>query len=144
MGLTKWEPLNDLWTLQEKMNRLWDVERSAGNGHELYDWIPAVDIYEDQESIEVRAEIPGMDLKNIEIKLEGDRLVVRGEKEPESREGKRHQRVEAVYGRFARTFSLPATVDREKIRATYQQGVLKLVLPKREETKPRSISIESE
>jgi HSP20 family protein len=140
--MTKWEPLKELLSLQDQVNRIFDVS-TPGNGHFERDWVPVVDVFENAEKIDIRVEVPGMDLKEIEIKLDGDLLTLRGEKKLDGNELGKYQQIESVYGRFARSFNLPATVDRERIQATYQQGVLKLTLPKREESKPRSITIEA-
>jgi HSP20 family protein len=142
MTLVRWEPLKELLTLQDQVNRIFDTPE-ARNGDWAQDWVPAVDIFEDREAIEIRAEIPGMELKDVEVKLDGNLLVLKGEKKPERAEKKDYHQIESVHGRFVRSFAIPATVDRERIRATYQQGVLKLVLPKREESKPRTIAIEA-
>ena len=138
--MAKWDTLKDLLTLQDQVNRIFDLP-AVENGTADRDWVPAVDVLEKGEEFEIRAEIPGMDLKDIGIHLDGDRLVLKGEKKTGSgQEGKFH-RVESVSGRFVRSFTLPNTVDRDRIRATYQQGVLTLTLPKREEIKPRTIQI---
>jgi len=141
--MTKWEPLRDLLTFQDQVNRIFDLPAPENEGLDR-DWVPAVDVFEDPEFIEIRAEIPGMDLKQVEISLDGDLLTIKGEKKVDADRKGKYQQVESVYGRFARSFKLPKLVDRDRIRATYQQGVLKLVLPKSEAVKPRSIAIEAQ
>ncbi|HET6370956.1 MAG TPA: Hsp20/alpha crystallin family protein [Nitrospiria bacterium] len=142
MAIVKWDPLNEILTLQDQVNRIFDTP-AVQKGDWAQDWVPSVDIFEDREAIEIRAEVPGMDLKDVEVKLDGDLLVLKGEKKAERAEKKNYHQIESVYGRFSRSFALPTTVDRDRIQASYQQGVLKLILPKREESKPRTIAIES-
>ncbi|MBI3804244.1 MAG: Hsp20/alpha crystallin family protein [Nitrospirae bacterium] len=146
MAIAKWEPLKDLVTLQDRMNQfLSDTLNTyeTENGRTVQDWIPAVDIYEDADAIQLHAELPGMEMKEIEVKVANNLLEIKGEKKIEKEDKKEHYyRIERVFGRFARSFRLPGTVDQEKIKAKYEKGVLTLTLPKREETKPRSITVE--
>jgi len=140
--MMKWAPLKDVLTFQDEVNSLFDLP-APENAYIDRDWVPAVDVLETSEAIEIRAEIPGMDLKDVGIDLDGDLLTLKGEKKADTDRKGKFQQVESVYGRFVRSFRLPTSVDRDRIRATYNQGVLKLELPKREETKPRTISIET-
>lgn len=146
MAIVKWEPLKDLATLQDRMNQIFtDSFRSTFDeeGRLAQDWVPAVDIYEDPEMIQLHAELPGMEMKEIEVKVANNTLQIKGEKKLQNQEKKEHyNRVERVYGRFIRSFVLPNTVDQEKIRAKYENGVLAVTLPKREETKPKNITVE--
>jgi HSP20 family protein len=105
-------------------------------------WSPAVDIFETEGEIVVKAELPGMDRKDITLNLEKNVLTLRGERrfEKETKEENYH-RIERAYGGFSRAFSIPATVDDEKIRADYKDGVLQIVLPKKEQAKPKQIRI---
>ena len=105
-------------------------------------WSPAVDIYETEGEIVVKAELPGMDRKDIALNLENNVLTLRGERrfEKETKEENYH-RIERSYGGFSRAFSIPATVDEEKIQADYKDGVLKILLPKKEQAKPKQIQI---
>jgi HSP20 family protein len=120
MTIAKWEPLKDLITLQDRMNRLFD---------------------ESMRGI-LKAELPEVSQKDIDIQVENNTLVLRGERklEKEARRENFH-RIERAYGAFARSFTLPATIDQEKIRADYKDGILKVVMPKREETKPKQIRV---
>jgi HSP20 family protein len=108
-------------------------------------WSPSVDIFETEGEIVVKAELPGMDRKDIALHLENNVLSIRGERrfEKETKEENYH-RIERSYGNFSRSFSIPATVDEEKIRADYKDGVLKIILPKKEQAKPKQIKIASE
>jgi HSP20 family protein len=147
MTLIKWEPFNELAMMQDRLNRLfkepflgpvWEEEREG-----FSEWVPAVDIFENADHILIKAELPEMDLKDIDVKIENDMLRIHGERKLEQEEHRdRYHKVERVYGTFSRTFTLPKSVDQEKVKATYDRGVLRVVLPKREETKPKQISIE--
>lgn len=146
MAIVKWEPLKDFVTLQDRMNQfLSDTLNNyeTENGRLVQDWVPAVDVYEDAEAIQLKAELPGMEMKEIEVRIENNALEIRGEKKIEQTEKKEnYHRIERVFGRFSRSFRLPNTVAQDKIKAKYDRGVLTITLPKREETKPRSITVE--
>jgi len=105
-------------------------------------WVPAVDVAETQEKIVVRAEVPGMKQEDIQIEFENGLLTIRGERKIEKSEGLTWHRVERVYGNFSRSFTLPRTVDAEKISAAYRDGILEIDVPKKEEAKPKNIRIE--
>lgn len=148
MTLIRWDPWKDLIALQERMNRL--LEESFGRlrreeGLVSGAWTPAVDIYETENSLVVTAEIPGVSEKDIDVRIENNQLVIKGERkfEKETKEENYH-RIERVYGNFYRSFSLPNTVDPDKVRAEYKNGVLKITLGKKEEVKPKQIKIEVE
>lgn len=148
MAIVKWEPLKDFVTFQDRMNQfLSDTlnHYETENGRLIQDWVPAVDIYEDAEAIQLKAELPGMEMKEIEVKVANNTLEIRGEKKIEQEEKKEnYHRIERVFGRFARSFRLPNTVAQDKIKAKYDRGVLTIHLPKREETKPKNITVEVE
>ena len=135
----------ELAALRERMNRLFD---DAGRGWRPEEpsatttWSPAVDIYETEGEIMVQAELPGVDRKDITLNLENNVLTLRGERkfEKETKDENFH-RIERSYGHFSRAFSVPATVDEEKINADYKDGVLKIALPKKEQAKPKQIKI---
>jgi HSP20 family protein len=127
------------------MNRLFDDTGRGMRGDEpaaTTTWSPAVDIFETEGEIVVKAELPGMDRKDITLNLEKNVLTLRGERrfEKETKEENYH-RIERSYGSFSRAFSIPAIVDDEKIRADYKDGVLKIALPKKEQAKPKQIRI---
>ena len=150
MAIVRWEPFRDLMSLQERMNRLFDESfrsRAGSTGQEDDwalggSWAPSVDIYEHQGSIVLKAEIPGVDPKEVDIRVENNVLTLRGERklDQEITRDNTH-RVERAYGAFSRSFTLPSVVDTEKIQAEYKDGVLKVVLPRREEAKPKQIQI---
>lgn len=145
MAIIRWDPYRDLVTLREKMNRLFeDTVSGQSEGRELASssWTPAVDIYETESEIVLTAEVPGIDENDIEIKLEDNTLTLRGERkfEKETKEENFH-RIERAYGSFYRSFSLPHYIDQEKIKAEHEHGVLKVMLPKKAEKKPRKVTI---
>jgi HSP20 family protein len=138
--MTRWEPFRDLARMQDEMARLFD-DRRFGAG-ESVGWTPACDIYEDEEGVSLRFELAGVDPKDVEVRFENGVLTLRGERKLEKEEKRdNYHRVELSYGTFTRSFSLPATVDAEKIRAESKNGVLTVALPKKPEAKPRSIQV---
>ncbi len=148
MAIVRWDPFRDLVTLQERMNRMFDesfrgASRSGSEDWALGGaWAPAVDIYEQDGNIVLKAELPGVDPKQVDVRLESNTLTLSGERKVDHEVKQEHyHRVERAYGSFTRSFTLPSTVDQEKIKADYKDGVLKVTLPKREEAKPKQISI---
>ena len=146
MAVVRWDPFRDLNMLQDRMNRMFDdAGRGFRNGDEAAattTWSPAVDIFETEGEIVVKAELPGMNREGITLNLEKNVLTLKGERrfEKETKDENYH-RIERSYGGFSRSFSIPATVDEEKIRADYKDGVLKIVLPKKEQAKSKQIRI---
>jgi HSP20 family protein len=149
MAIVRWEPIRDLVSLQERMNRLFD-ESFRGASRATDDdwalggsWAPAVDIYEKDGSIVLKAELPGIDAKGVDVRVENNVLTLRGERkfEEEAKKESFH-RVERAYGTFSRSFTLPTVVDTNKIKAEFKDGVLKLTLPTREEAKPKQIQVQ--
>ncbi len=148
MAIVRWEPFRDMLSLQERMNRLFDESFRGSRPSNEDDWAlggtwaPVVDIFEREGTIVLKAELPGIDLKDVDIRLENNVLTLRGERKIDN-EVKResYHRVERAYGTFSRSFTLPSVVDQEKIKADYRDGVLTVSLPKREEAKPKQISI---
>ena len=148
MAIVRWDPFRDLNMLQDRMNRLFDDAGSTWRTDEpaaTTSWSPSVDIFETEGEIVVKAELPGMDRKDIQLNLENNVLSLRGERkfQKETKDDNYH-RIERSYGVFSRSFSIPATVDEERIRADYKDGVLKIVLPKKDQAKPKQIKIASE
>jgi HSP20 family protein len=142
--LTRWEPFRELNTLQSRLNRLFE-EQSRGASEESLTagaFVPPVDVYEDEHSIQLKLEVPGIDEKDLDIKVENNVLTVSGERKFEKEEKEENfRRVERRYGSFVRSFTLPTTVDSEGITADYDAGVLKLKLAKRAEAKPKQIKV---
>ncbi|HOW62766.1 MAG TPA: Hsp20/alpha crystallin family protein [Candidatus Contendobacter sp.] len=146
MALMRYEPLNLLNQLQREVNRLFETSRLGDEetGHMLADWAPAVDIKEEPAQFVIHADLPGVDIKDIEITLENGVLTLKGQRAAEKKEEtQQYRRVERVRGTFLRRFSLPDAVDAEKVAARCKDGVLEVVVPKREAAQPRRIAIES-
>ncbi len=146
MAIVRWEPLRDLLTTQDRFNRLFNdtFPNFFGSGRlaATASWIPAVDVYETDQSVVLKAELPGVDPKDVEARVEDGTLYLKGERKFENEvKEENYQRVERAYGSFTRTFALPSSVDADKVAAEYKDGVLTLTLPKREEAKPRTIKI---
>jgi HSP20 family protein len=137
-------PTQDIKTLQSQLNRLFEpFARFATGDEDLVSgtWVPPVDVAETQEKIYVRAEVPGMKQSDIAIEFENGLLTIRGERKIEKTENVTWHRVERIYGNFSRSFTLPRTVDPERISASYRDGILEIEVPKREEAKPKQIRI---
>ena len=147
MRLVKYSPMRDLWDLEERMNRMFRdlVPRRSQDEDLVESWEPAVDVYETDKNFVLKAELPEVEEKDVHVNVEGNILTISGErrKEEEVKEDHYH-RIERFHGSFCRTFVLPGSVDREKIKATFKGGVMKLELPKKEEVKPKEIKIEVE
>jgi HSP20 family protein len=144
MVVTRWEPLKDLMALQERMNKLFDETFSRRTqDQEAGDWSPAVDIMEKKDEIILKMEIPEVDQKSTDIKMEGNVLTIKGERKlEEGTKREDYHRLERPYGTFSRSFSLPNTVDQENIKASHNDGILRITFPKKEETKPKQIKVE--
>lgn len=145
MAIVRWEPVRDLLTLQERMNRMFDSSYRGATDEDWAlggSWAPAVDIFEKDGNIVLKAELPGVDPKDVDVRVENNLLTLRGERKFDN-EVKRenYHRVERSYGSFSRSFTLPNVVDTGNIKAEYRDGVLHMTLPKREESKPRQIQI---
>jgi len=141
--LARWEPFRGATSLQDHVNRLFndDFER-RGEESSLTAWAPAVDIYETEHELVVKADLPEIDPKDLDIRVENNILTIRGERKFEKRVNEdNYLRVERAYGSFARSFTLANTVNSDAIKADYQNGVLTLNIPKREEAKPKQIKV---
>jgi len=142
--LTRWDPFRELYSVQNRLSRLFE-EQYGGNREESLTtgaFVPAVDIYEDEHSIQLKLEVPGIEQKDLDVKVENNTLTVSGERkfEQEQKEENFH-RIERRYGSFTRSFTLPNTVNTEDINASYENGVLKVRLAKRAEAKPKQIKV---
>jgi HSP20 family protein len=148
MAIVRWEPFRDLVSIQDRMNRLFDdafrgIGRTGSDeDYAAASWAPAVDIFEQDGNIVLKAELPGVESKDVDVRVENNVLTLRGERRFEN-EVKRENfhRIERSYGSFGRSFTLPNVVDVEKIKAEFKDGVLRMTLPKKEEAKPKQISI---
>ena len=143
--LTRWEPFREFATLQDRMNRVFrESYNDAGRDESLTtsSFAPAVDVYEDEHKVTLKIEVPGIDEKDIDVRVENNTLTVHGERKIEKEEKEEnYRRVERQYGSFTRTFTLPQTVDTENVSANYDKGVLKITLPKKAEAKPKQIKV---
>src|SRR5712671_1344359 len=142
--LTRWEPFREFSTLQDRMNRLFRETQGNSQDEALTSssFAPAVDVYEDEHNVTLKIEVPGIDEKDIDIRVENNLLTVHGERKIEKEEKEEnYRRVERQYGSFTRTFTLPNTVDTENVQANYDKGVLKITLPKKAEAKPKQIKV---
>ena len=145
MAIIRWDPFRDLVTLREKMNRLFEEAYSTrGEERNLVSssWTPSVDIYETEQQLVLTVEVPGIEDKNIEIKIEDNTLTLKGERKFEKEtEEENYHRIERAYGSFYRSFSLPPHINQDKIEAEHEHGVLKITMPKKHEAKPRTIKV---
>ena len=135
MALIRYEPFTLLNQLQREVNRLFETSRFGDeeSGPILADWMPAVDIKEEARQFVIRADLPGVDLKDIEVTLENGVLTLKGQRASETKEETEHyRRVERVRGTFLRRFALPDVADAENVGAKCKDGVLEVVVPKRE------------
>jgi len=140
------DPLAEASSLERRINRFFNEALSGFDGQYRDGagaaWVPAVDIFEEADSIRIQAEVPGVKPEDVKISVEGNVLAINGTKQQTAEERtERVHRYERTYGAFERTFTLPATVDADKIRASYDHGVLTVTLPKVEQAKPRQIQV---
>jgi len=145
--MLRWDPFEDILTLQSQINRLFEssVRRGAeGRAHIAGTaWTPQVDVWETDEELRMKVDLPDVKLEDINLHIEGDQMVLKGERKASDAPGK-VLRQERVFGPFYRAFTLSLPVDSTKVKATYKNGVLEIVLPKKEEVKPRQIKIAEE
>ena len=146
--LTRWEPFRDLATMQDRMNRMNRLFREAYSPEEPEEaltttsFAPPVDIYEDEHNIILKLEVPGIDEKDIDVRIENTTLTVHGERKIEKEEKEENfRRVERQYGSFTRSFTLPSSVDSAQVSADYDKGILKVKLAKKAEAKPKQIKV---
>ncbi len=145
--LTRYEPFREFATIQDRMNRLFrDFYAPEGrSGEEALTntaFAPPVDVYEDEHNVTLKIEVPGIDEKDIDVRIENNTLTVHGERKFEKEEKEEnYRRVERQYGSFTRTFTLPNTVDQDSVQANYDKGVLKVTLTKKAEAKPKQIKV---
>jgi HSP20 family protein len=141
--IARLEPFRGLSALQDQFNRLFNEQfRNPSEESALTTWAPAVDIYETPNDLVVKADLPDVNEKDIDVRVENNLLTIRGERKFEKSVSEENfLRVERTYGSFSRSFSLPNTVKAETIAAEYKNGVLTVTLPKREESKPRQVKV---
>jgi HSP20 family protein len=146
--VVRWTPFQNLLSLQEEMNRRFNEVFRGGNGEEAgwgqHLWSPPVDIYETDDALVLKVELPGVSKDEVSIEIHQNTLTLRGQRTHNAEvKDDRYHRMERVYGTFQRAFTLPMLVDQDKVQATYQDGVLELRLPKSEAAKPKRIAITS-
>jgi len=146
--LTRWEPFREFSTMQDRMNRMNRLFRESYNPEAPEEaltttsFAPPVDIYEDEHNITLKLEVPGIDEKDIDVRIEGNTLTVHGERKIETDEKEENfRRVERQYGSFTRSFTLPSSVDLGQVSADYEKGVLNIKLAKKTEAKPKQIKV---
>jgi len=143
--LTRWDSFREFSTLQDRMNRLFRESYSPEGPEEALtttSFAPPVDIYEDEHNITLKVEVPGIEEKDIDVRIENNTLTVHGERKIEKEEKEENfRRVERQYGSFTRSFTLPSSVDPEQVTADYDKGVLKIWLAKKTEAKPKQIKV---
>jgi len=141
--ITRWRPFRDLANFQEQFNQL--IENSyetRGNGSALTTWSPAVDIYETENELVMKADLPDLNEKDLDVRVENNMLTIQGERKFEKQVSEdNYLRVERAYGSFTRSFSLPNTVNPEGVKADYSNGVLTVTLPKKAEAKPKQVKV---
>lgn len=145
MAIVRYNPMRELRGMQEQMSRLLDLAWNREPGEELREgvWQPLVDIFENDEAVVIRAELPGVEQEAIEVKIEGATLTIRGERKQDAKVRKEnYHRIERYYGPFQRSFLLPQTIDQERVNAACDKGVLTITLPKKELIKPKQITVE--
>jgi HSP20 family protein len=148
MALVRWEPVRELSSLQNEMNRLFNTFFDApttgpGNGGAARRWVPSMDLVETEDHFVLRADLPGMSEADVSIELEDNVLTLSGERKAEHEEKKEgYYRVERSFGQFRRSLTLPDGIDPEGIAATFDKGVLEVRIPKPEERKPRRVAIQ--
>lgn len=145
MAIVRYNPFTELRSMQEQMNRLLDLAWNREPGEEMREgmWQPPVDIYEDAQQVVIKAELPGMDQQDIDVRIDNGTLILRGERKHDQDVRKENfHRIERFYGTFQRSFFLPQNVDQAKVSASCDRGVLTIILPKKEETKSHQITVE--
>lgn len=143
MSLVRYDPWSLLDQLRREMDRAYEGRTEEAGISTASDWVPAVDIKEEKECFVIKADVPGVDPKAIEVHAENGTLTIKGERDTEKKEEREgYKRVERVHGSFFRRFSLPDTADTDKITAKSNNGVLEIRIPKHEKLQPRKISVE--
>ena len=144
MVVTRWDPFRELASLQNRVNSLFQVYGRTGQDEltTAGSFVPPVDVYEDEHKVTLKLEIPGINQDDVDIRLENNTLIVRGERKFDKEEKEENfHRIERRYGSFVRSFTLPNTLDPNSVTANYENGVLKIELAKRAEAKPKQIKV---
>ena len=142
MAITRWDPFREVVALQNRVNSLFRDLNEGDDPLATASFVPAVDIYEDPQKVMLKLEVPGIDQKDLDVRIEDHTLTVKGERKFEAEEKEQNfHRIERRYGSFYRAFTLPSTVDTQNIGANYTAGVLKLELKKKPEAQPKQVKI---
>lgn len=143
--MVRWDPFRDVATLTDRLNRMFNENPGLLRTGESYGaWTPPVDIFEKADNLVLRAELPGMKKDDIDVRIENGVLTLHGERRQDTDiEEDNVHRIERVYGSFTRSFALPTTVEASKIQASYKDGILEVLLPKSETSKPKRIEIQA-
>jgi HSP20 family protein len=142
MNLVRWDALQELVAMSNRLNRSLDNPFSARTEDSFGAWVPPVDIFERQDNLVIRAEVPGLNREDMDVRIENGILTLHGERKRETEIDENHAfRMERIYGAFTRSFSLPTTVDASRITAAYKDGVLEVSVPKMETAKPKKVEI---
>lgn len=149
MAIVKWDPFRDMITLRDRMDRLFDDSLARLRGGEedfsISTWSPVVDIYETSDALVIKAEIPGIKKEDISVEVKDNTLSLKGERKFEKDVNEEnYHRMERSYGSFCRVFSLPTTVEQDKVKASFKDGVLEITLPKLEKEKPKQVTVDVE
>jgi len=143
MAITRWDPFREVVALQNRMNTLFgNLNTESDSPLTTGSFVPAVDVYEDEKKVVLKLEVPGIEEKDLDVRVENNTLTVKGERKFEKEEKEENfHRIERRYGSFYRSFTLPSTVDTENVDAKYEAGVLKLELKKKPEAQPKQIKV---
>ena len=143
MAITRWDPFREVVALQNRMNTLFgNLNAESDSPLTTGSFVPAVDVYEDEKKVVLKLEVPGIEEKDLDVRVENNTLTVKGERKFEKEEKEENfHRIERRYGSFYRSFTLPSTVDTENVDAKYEAGVLKLELKKKPEAQPKQIKV---
>jgi HSP20 family protein len=142
MAIIRWDPFREVQSLQNRVNALFRDFNDGDSPVAAASFVPAVDIYEDEKKVVLKLEVPGIEEKDLDVRVENNTLTVKGERKFEGEEKEQNfHRIERRYGSFYRAFTLPATVDTENIGAGYNNGILKLELKKKPEAQPKQIKV---
>lgn len=147
MAMTRWDPFRDLVSLQDRMNKLFEDSLARSNTADqemtMGAWTPAVDIFETSDEVVLKADLPGVEKQDIDLRIEHNRLTLRGERKflKETTQEDYH-RIERSYGTFSRSFQLPFSIDQDRISAEHQDGVLEVHLPKKESSDPTQLKVD--
>jgi HSP20 family protein len=142
MPITRWDPFREVIALQNRVNSLFREMNEGDSALTTAGFVPAVDVYEDSKKVVLKLEVPGIEEKDLDIRVENNTLTVKGERKFEKDEKEENfHRIERRYGTFYRAFTIPSTVDTEHVQASYNAGILKLELNKKAEAQPKQIKV---